>query len=219
MRKFYAALALLVGLTGLVIDGWIIFPSVMSISPGNPVARSLPDALVYFWSYFTHLTNLGLVLVYAANLSSWRWLSWFRRPPTEAMMAGFITLVMIFYHFMLAPYYHLEGALGVASILLHYVTPIAYLVWWVAFAEHGRLKFTDLPWMLVPGVIYVACVLIRGIWAREYPYDILDPGKSGYGGVAIGVSAILVSVSAFCLVLIWLDGRLVRRKSTQPEVA
>lgn len=214
LRKLYAALALLVGLTGLVIDGWMIFPSVMSVSPGNPVARSLPDALIYFWTYFTHLTNLGLVLVYVAELSGSNWLSWFRRPNTQALMAGFITLVMIFYHFMLAPYYQMEGALAVATFLLHYVTPIAYLVWWAAFAPHGTLKFRDIPWMLVPGLIYVACVLVRGLWAHEYPYDILDAGKFGYGGVAIGVGVIFAAVTIFCLVLVWLDGLLGRRRAS-----
>lgn len=203
---------MLVGIAGLVIDGWVIFPAMMTVSETNEVARSFPDVFVYFWTYFTHLTNLGLVLVYLAELTRWRWLGWFRRPQTQALMAGFITLVMVFYHFMLAPYYHLEGALGIASILLHYVTPVAYLFWWTAFAQHGSLKFRDLPWMLVPGLIYVGWVLVRGLWAQEYPYDILDPGKSGYGGVAIGVGIIFIAVSLFCLVLIWLDGRLGGRK-------
>lgn len=204
---------MLLGIAGLAIDGWVIFPSVMSVSTLNPVARSLPDALVYFWTYFTHLTNLGLVLVYLGELSGWRWLGWFRRPNTQALMAGFITLVMVFYHFMLAPYYEMEGALAVATILLHYVTPLAYLVWWAAFAQHGTLQFRDIPWMLVPGAIYVAWVLVRGLWAREYPYDILNPDKFGYGGVAIGVGVIFVAVTLFCLALVWLDGVLARRRA------
>ena len=129
---------MLVGLAGLVIDAWMIFPSIMSVSATNPVARSLPDALVYFWTYFTHLTNLGLVLVYLSELTGWRWLDWFRKPNTQALMASFITLVMVFYHFMLAPYYQMEGALAVATYLLHYVTPIAYLIWWAAFADTAR---------------------------------------------------------------------------------
>lgn len=203
---------MLIGVVGLAIDGWVIFPAMMTVTETNEVARSFPDVFVYFWTYFTHLTNLGLVLVYLSELTGWRGLGWFRQPQTEALMAGFITLVMVFYHFMLAPYYQLEGALGLASNLLHYVTPVAYLIWWAAFAQHGSLKFRDLPWMLVPGLIYVGWVLVRGLWAREYPYDILDPGKSGYGGVAIGVAVIFVAVSLFCLALIWLDGRLGRRK-------
>ena len=196
---------MLVGIVGLVIDGWMIIPSVMSVSAQNPVARSLPDALVYFWSYFTHLTNLGLVLVYLSELTGWGWLGWFRRANTQALMAGFITLVMVFYHFMLAPYYQMEGALALATFLLHYVTPIAYLAWWALFAPHGTLRFRDIPLMCVPGLVYVAWVLVRGLWAHEYPYDILNPDKFGYGGVAIGVGVIFVAVTVFCCVLVFFD--------------
>jgi hypothetical protein len=211
LKKLFAALAMLTGIVGLVIDGWVIFPSVMTVSPDNPIPRTLPDALVYFWTYFTHLTNLGLVLVYLGELTGWAWLGWFRRPNTKALMAGFITLVMVFYHVMLAPYYKMEGALAVATFILHYVTPIAYLVWWVLFAGHGTLKFRDIPLMWVPGLVYVAWVLVRGLWAHEYPYDILNPAKFGYGGVAIGTGVIFAAVTIFCCVLVFFD-RLLGRK-------
>lgn len=214
LRILLAALAMLVGIVGLAIDGWMIFPSVMTVSALNPVARSLPDALVYFWTYFTHLTNLGLVLVYLGEITGWHWLGWFRRPNTQALMASFITLVMLFYHFMLAPYYQMEGGLLVAAILLHYVAPIAYLAWWAAFAKHGSLRFRDIPLMWVPGLIYVAWVLIRGLWAHEYPYDILNPDKFGYGGVAIGVGVIFVAVTVFCCVLVFVDRQLGKGRGT-----
>lgn len=215
MPKFYAALALLVGIAGLAIDAWMIFPPIMTVTAENPVARSLPDAFVYFWSYFTHLTNLGLVLVYLGVLTRWPWLGWFRKPTTQALMAGFITLVMVFYHFMLAPYYQMQGGLLVATILLHYVAPIAYLIWWAACAGHGTLKFRDIPIMWVPGLIYVAWVLVRGLWAREYPYDILNPDKLGYGGVAIGVGVIFGAVTVFCCLLVFFDRLLGRQREAE----
>jgi hypothetical protein len=206
LKTAYAVIGLVVGIAGLSIDAWVIFPPLLAQGRG-PL-----DVFVYYWTYFTHLTNLGLVLVYLAALVPWRGLGWFRRPQTQALMAGFITLVMLFYHFMLAPYYEMEGALQVATILLHYVTPLLYLGWWALCAPHGTAKFRDLPVILLPGVVYVAWVLIRGLWAHEYPYDILNPDKLGYGGVAIGVGIIFVAVSLFCLVLIWLDGLLARTR-------
>jgi hypothetical protein len=213
MRSLYAGLALLVGLVGLGIDAWIIFPSLMSATPAQPEPRSFVDAFIYFWTYLTHLSNLGLVLVYLAELTGWRGLGWFRRPQTQAMLAGFITLVMVFYHVMLAPYLAMEGALGLASNLLHYAAPLAFLGWWALFAPHGSLRWRDLPSMLLPGLLYVAWVLVRGLWAREYPYAILDPTTSGYAGVAIGVGIILVAVSLLCALLIGLDGLLGRRRT------
>src|SRR5690349_498885 len=119
MKLALAWIGILAGLLGLAIDAWEIFPSTMAAGDLNPVARSLPDALVYFWTFFTHLTNLWLLLVYAAELTGARWLTWFRRPLIQASAAAFITLVMLFYHFMLAPALHMEGALAIATYLLH----------------------------------------------------------------------------------------------------
>lgn len=211
MRIILAWAGIAVGLIGLVLDFWVIFPSVMTITAVNPVARSLPDTLVYFWTFFTHLTNLWLVLTYVAVLSGRNWLGWFRRPVIMASAAAFITLVMLYYHFMLAPTLKMEGALAVATWLLHYVAPILYLVWWALFAPHGVLRFKHIALMLLPGIAYVAWVLLRGAVVGEYPYDILDANKLGYGGVAIGVGVLLVAVSIFSIILVLADKQLARR--------
>ena len=207
--KLVATLAMLIGIFGLTID-WVAMLPIMFVTETNPVARSFPDFFIYYWTYFTHLTNLGVVLTYAALLSSWRWLGWFRRPTTRATMAAYIALVMVFFHFMLAPLYDFEGLLAIGNVVLHYVCPILYLGWWLAFAPHGSLSYRDIPVMVIPGLIYVAWVLLRGLWANEYPYAILDAGKVGYGGVVIGVAIILVGVAVFSAILIWLDQALGR---------
>ncbi len=194
-----AALAgLAVGIAGLVIDFWQIVPATSAES-------GLLDALIGFWSYFTHLTNLMIVLIYLANLTGARWLGWARHPRTEALMAGYIALVMVFYHFLLAPYFSFEGWLLVATILLHYVAPTLYLLWWLLFARHGGLRFADIPLMLAPGLVYVAIILARGALTGIYPYDILDAAKNGYGGVAIGVGIIAAAVALFSALAVLAD--------------
>jgi hypothetical protein len=208
-----ASLGILLGLVGLTIDFIEIVPPALVASATNPVPRSLPDALVWFWTYFTHLSNLGLVLVYVAVLTGWRWLRWFASVRTQAAIGGYILLVMLYYHFMLAPLYRFEGAMQVSTIMLHYVTPIYYLGWWALFSPHGSLRLVHIPGMLIPGFIYVGWVLLRGLVATEYPYDILDAGKNGYGGVAIGVGMLLIAVAIFCAVLVGLD-RLLGRRAT-----
>jgi hypothetical protein len=208
-----AGAGLAVGIIGLVVDAALIFPSLSVVSATNPVARSFPDIFVYFWTYFTHLTNLWLVVCYLAWVTEWRGLGWFRRPTMLASAAAFITLVMLFYHFMLAPYLEMTGALLVASVLLHYVAPLLYLFWWVVGAPHGGLGWWKLPVMLLPGVLYVAWVLLRGAIVHEYPYDILNADKAGYFGVAIGVMILLVAVSIFAAILIGADRLLARRNT------
>jgi len=132
----------------------------------------------------------------------------------QASAAAFIALVMLFYHFMLAPYLNMQGPLLFASYLLHYVAPVLYLLWWIFGLPHGRLGWRRIPLMLIPGVIYVAAVLLRGAVVNEYPYDILDAGKNGYGGVAIGVLALLVGVSILSAILVGADRLLARRSVT-----
>jgi len=202
-----AWVGMIVGAAGLAIDAGMIFPSMMSGS----AARSFPDVFIYFWTFFTHLTNLWLIVTYLSVSSGLRWLGWLRQPSTMASAAAFITLVMLFYHFMLAPYLQMEGALLVASYLLHYVAPLIYLAWWAIWAPHGTLRLTQIPLMLLPGVAYIAWVLLRGAVVDEYPYDILDVSKSGYGGVAIGVVALLVAVSILAALVVGADRLIARR--------
>src|ERR1700712_1636989 len=163
LRNWLVGLAILIGVVGLALD-FSVIAGTMSASPGNPVPRSLGNMLIYYWTFLTNLSNLGLILVYLSSLTSWRWLGWFRQPVTRAGIAGIIVLVMGFYHVMLGPTLHgLPPAVTVSNILLHYVTPILYLIWWAAFGSHGMLRWRSLPMMLVPGLSYVVYVLVRGV--------------------------------------------------------
>ena len=218
LKNVWAWVAIAAGLVGLALDFQAI-AGTMVASAQNPVARSLPNMLIYYWTFLTNLSNLGLILVYLSDLTAWRWLSWFRHPVTRAGMAGIMMLVMFFYHFMLAPTLpELPQAIVVSNILLHYVTPLLYLGWWLGFGTHGTLRWRDVPMMLVPGLSYVAYVLVRGLIAGEYPYTILDPtfaipghGAQGYLGVAIGVGILVVLVAIFDLLLVGVDGLIARR--------
>lgn len=119
---------------------------------------------------------------------------------------------MLYYHFMLAPTLDMRGALAVATWLLHYVAPVIYLAWWALGLPHGRLGWNRIPLILLPGIAYVAWVLLRGALVHEYPYDILDAGKNGYGGVAIGVLVLLVAVAVFAAILVGADKLIARRR-------
>ncbi|MBK8082850.1 MAG: Pr6Pr family membrane protein [Devosia sp.] len=210
MRVLLMLGGLAAGLVGLGIDAWEIFPSVMTATPANPLPRSLPDAFVYFWTYFTHLTNLGLLAIYVAELTGWRWLGWGRTAAARAIGASYIALVGLFYHVMLAPTLQMEGALAVATWLLHYATPAVFLLWWLA-SPHGALRFRRIPLLLVPGLAYVGYVLGRGAMVGEYPYDILDAGKFGYVQVGIGTGVLIAAVALFCVLLVGVDAWLARR--------
>jgi hypothetical protein len=214
LRTIFAWLAIAIGVIGLAFNAYEI-AGVM----GPPQNRPFLNFLVYYWSFLTNLSNTALVLIYAAELSGVRWLGWFRDPVTKGGMAGIMMLVMFFYHFMLAPTLpDLSPLLDTSNVLLHYVTPIMFLIWWGVFSPHGTLRFRDLPMMLLPGLAYVAYVQLRAPIAGEYPYTILDPGFAppggtavGWIGVAISVGVLVVLVAIFDAVLIGVDKLLGRR--------
>ena len=214
-RPAFALIAILIGAIGLALDFYVI-AGVM----GPPQNRPLWSFLVYYWSFLTNLSNAALILIYVADLTGVRVLGWFRDPVTKAGMAGIMMLVMFFYHFMLAPYLpDLPQAIEISNVLLHYVTPVLYLAWWLAFSPHGSLRYRDVPMMLVPGLAYVLYIEMRGPLAGEYPYTILDPGHAPPGGspagpvtVAIGVGVLVVLVAIFDLLLVFIDGLMARRR-------
>lgn len=219
LRNWYAALAIAVGVIGLLLDFWVIAGTTVA-SPDNPVARSIPNMLIYYWTFLTNLSNGAIILTYLGDTRHWRGLGWFGRPVTRTGMVGIMMLVMGFYNVMLAPDLHnLPLAIDISNVLLHDFTPLLFLGWWAAFNPHGAVRARDVPVMLLPGVSYVTYVLLRGLITGEYPYTILDPTfvvpghpAQGYLGVAIGVGILVGLVVIFDLLLVAVDGLISRRQ-------
>jgi hypothetical protein len=203
-------IGLVIGLAALILQFSLSIP----LRVGN--GDSLWGALVYFFTFFTILTNLALVLIYASELWPRQWLNWFRRPATRGMMVAAIILVMGFYHFVLAATWNPEGLSKLADISLHYVTPVFYVAWWVIFMVHGKLKFADIPRMLLPPTIYLIYVMIRGAVVTEYPYPILEAHKLGYTTVAINVLGVLVGLTVLCAIIVAIDRALTRMDMPGP---
>ena len=170
--------------------------------------------MIYYFTFFTILTNLALVLVFLSVLIEAAWLVWLRSPVTRGAMVAAITLVMVFYHFVLAGLWAPQGWFKVADVTLHYVTPSLYILWWLAIQPHGMLRFADIPAMLAPPMIYLVYAMIRGAIATEYPYPILEAHKLGYPQVGLNILFVLIGLSVLCLTAIGVDRLLGRGKAT-----
>ena len=196
-----------VGLAGLVLQFWLTLS--LRLAAGD----NLGGALVYFFTFFTILTNIMLVLIYLADLIAANWLGWWRSPVTRAMMAAAMLVVMLFYHFFLAGIWEPQGLFLVCDVTLHYVCPSVYVLWWLFVAPHVGLKIDNIPPMLLPPVIYVVYAMIRGALVGEYPYPVLEANTLGYPQVLINIGALLVFFVLLCALAVWIDGLLARRKT------
>ena len=196
---------LLLGVVALGLQFAISIPAYMANG------MSLPEALVQFFSFFTILTNLTITLVYLSELAAWSGLGWFHKPVTRAMMAGVMALVMIFYHVMLRPIWQPEGLFLVCDYLLHYVAPLLYMAWWATTQRHGTLDYPAVPLMLVPPLVYLAYVMVRGALTNAYPYPTLNAAELGYGQVAINMVLVAIGLTILYLITIGIDRALARR--------
>jgi hypothetical protein len=198
---------------GLVVGAVaLILQFVISMQAYLAAGRDVPGALGMFFSYFTILTNLTLVLIYIREMTSWRWLAPFGSLVTRGMMVAAMLLVMTFVHYFLRGLTHLTGLFLVADTLLHYVTPLLYLLWWLLIVRHGPLRLADVPVMLAPTLVYFLYVLARGALVQEYPYPVINVLKLGYPHVLLNAVYLTLGLGALCLIVVGVDEVLSRRR-------
>lgn len=206
-RQGLTVIGFLIGAAALILQFSLSIPA--SLEAG----RTLGAALVRFFSFYTILTNLTLVLIYLAALTDWAWLGWFRSPVTRGMMAGVMILVMVFYHLLLAGLWAPQGLYKVADIALHYVTPVVYSLWWVSTGRDGSLGRAAVPVMFIPSLIYIAYIMARGALITEYPYPVFEADKLGYGQVALNILGVAAALVVLFSIAVAIDAFLARRKS------
>jgi hypothetical protein len=177
--------------------------------------KSVGAAMVSYLGYFTIVTNLLVCLALALPLASPASAAgrFFSRSDITAGVATSIVFVGLAYHFLLRNTWNPQGLQLLADVLLHYVMPILFLLyWWFNFPK-GALRWTHpFFWGLYP-TVYMIYVLIRGIFVGNYPYRFIDPLAIGYERTMINGVGLLVVFIVLGLILVSL-GRIQRRAST-----
>lgn len=168
---------------------------------------SVPHTVWVMLRYFTVITNLLLALVLSGVALG--------RPRAGAPWAvGGVTLAILLvgvvYNLLLRDLIELSGGAMIANVLLHQVTPVLGVVFWLAYAPKGALRLVHpLIWALLP-LAYFAYALARGAAEGVYAYPFMDVSKIGW--LATGVNALAMAAGFLVAgyVVVWLDGRLAR---------
>lgn len=197
--KILAAIGLVIGIAALVLQFGLTIPQSMANG------RGLFASIVFFFTFFTILTNIGAALVWAAELTTPSRLHFFREPVHRAALAAAIFFVMIFYHVMLAKIWAPQGLFKLADVTLHYVLPTLYLLWWLGFAAHRHLHWDALPRMLAYPVLYVIWAMARGAVVGEYPYPVLEAHKLGYAAVLANIAFLFALFAVLCALVVGVD--------------
>lgn len=196
LHRLLALAGFALGCALLILQATLTIP--LRMEQGDSVLRSV----VFLFSYFTILANLGVTVVYLAALTGWRGLSALRRPAVRTMMAAFITIVMMVYHLVLAAIWAPEGLMKLADQGLHYAAPILYLAWWLLGPHEKPIRFAKAAPMLLVPLSYAAYALIRGALTGRYPYPFLDVPSLGHAAVAVNVAGLCAVFAVTCLLAI-----------------
>ena len=163
----------------------------LAIEPGGPLAQL---------RYYTIQSNLAIGAVWLAEIAflarSGKTGPGFSRLRAAAVMAIMVTGIL--FSLFLAGNYRPRGLHELANVLCHYLSPAAALLYWLAFAEKGRLGFRQAPLWLAFPLLYAAYALVQGALTGFYPYWFLNPAAlppKGLGSLA-GVLAFVGIVAA-----------------------
>ena len=108
-----------------------------------------------------------------------------------------------------------DTAIPWVNSVLHEVLPLVIVVDWLLDPPARRLAVRDAALWLVYPLAWVAYTLIKGPFARWYPYPVLDPAIGGYGCVALYIIGIFILVTVVCAAVAWI-GNTARRDRTAP---
>jgi hypothetical protein len=167
-------------------------------------AKSLGGGVVTYLGYFTILTNLlvcvSLTMPLIAPASSAG--KFFSRVEVMAGVATSIVFVGISFHILLRNVWHPQGLDYLTNLLLHYIMPSLYLLYWWLVAPKAALRWIDPVFWGVYPTAYLIYALIRGAVIGTYPYGFIDAGAIGYRQTLINGVGLLVCFVALGLLLV-----------------
>ena len=193
----------------LVLLAWssVLLQCYLSLQLATHNGRSVASGIGIFFSYFTVITNLLICLSLTVSLMGPRSTlgNWCSRPDVVAGIGTSIAFVGISYHFLLRNTWNPQGAQLLADVLLHYVVPALYvLYWWFGTSKAALRWIHPLFWSIYPAV-YLVYALIRGSIVGSYPYPFIDVARVGYERTTFNSLGLLSVFISLGLLLVALD--------------
>jgi hypothetical protein len=197
----YAIAAAAVAWFGVLLQGWL------SVNGSLQNGRSVADGLILFFGFFTVTTNILVCLaltlpLLARDSAAGRFLS---GGFCVAGIATHIAFVALAYHFLLRNVWNPQGAQLLADVLLHYVTPALFVVYWLVYSRRGCLRWLHPLWWSLYPTLYFIYVLVRGEIIGTYPYGFIDVGAIGYERTMINAVTLLAAVLVLGFAVVWID--------------
>ena len=161
--------------------GWFAIITQFVLMLQNEQA-AIPEIIIRFFSFFTILTNLLVVLffTYKTFNPSIKTFKIFDQKGALTAITTFILIVGIVYQLVLRGLWEPKGLQRIVDEFLHAVIPIYVLIYWIRFSKKEKITFREVTvWLLYP-VVYLIFILIRGHFSNHYPYPFVNVSVIGY---------------------------------------
>ncbi|MFM7329985.1 MAG: Pr6Pr family membrane protein [Bacteroidota bacterium] len=188
--------------TFAVITQWL-----MILSKGDQTLTTFLLESIRYYSYMTVWTNILLALCFGAVafFPETTWGKFLTEKVVQAATVGYILVVGLAYHFLLAGTFDPKGLEWFADLLLHYINPILYTGFWLIFADKERLSYlSSLRWLVWPFTYFIFS-LIKGAITDWYPYFFVDVVKLGYPKVLTVSLMLMVGYALLGFAVVWVS--------------
>ncbi|MBO9673577.1 MAG: Pr6Pr family membrane protein [Sphingobacteriaceae bacterium] len=148
-----------------------------------------------FLSYFTVLTNIIVAICFTrlSFVKQGKSGSLFIQAPALTAITVYIVVVGLIYNIMLRGLVLPAGlAARLADELLHVVSPLIFLFFWVFFVKKSTLQYKQaMSWLAYP-FLYVVFIVIRGYLINKYPYPFIDVVQLGYPTAILNADVVML---------------------------
>lgn len=165
---------------------------------------SVPETIFRFFGYFTIDTNILVALCFTfiflkKDTPRGKFIS---KPSTVTAIVVYITIVGIVYNIILRPLWKPQGLQMIIDEMLHSVTPVYFILFWVIFTPTKELKWKDaFSWLIYP-ILYMLYAIVLGAITKFYPYIFVDVSRHGYPKALSNAGLVLFAIFMLSLILI-----------------
>jgi len=112
--------------------------------------------------------------------------------PLKGAFTLYITVTFLFFAVLLSWMYSPTGFAAFSNLVLHYITPIAFIIDWALTENRKRYKWSYMLYWIIYPIGYLVFAFIHGIFTGNYLYYFLD--VTIFGILIMGVISLLVGV-------------------------
>lgn len=165
----------------------------------------LIEAVVRFFSYFTILSNLLVAVFFAMQiLKKHQPDHFFLKSATALSVTVYIIVVGLIYQVILSKLYFPKGLNLIADNIIHGITPLATLFFWLIFESKRKIQYGSVVYFLLYPLLYLIYTLIRGSFIQFYPYPFVDVTKLGIQQVLMNSFYVMLLFLVLFFALAWL---------------